>query len=189
MLLGSVTYSKPWDTSIREGLARPLGVIEKHLSTRTYYVGERITLADLTAAGVFVVAYETLVDKKARDAHPHTLRHYNTIRNHPLLKDIWGSTEFVETAKVYTPPAKAPKEEKPKAQAAPKAAPKEKAPKPKKDDDDDDEEEPLVPAEPKQKNPLDDLPKSNFNLEDWKRAYSNMDTRGDSGSLKWFYDQ
>ncbi|KAG8791290.1 hypothetical protein FRC12_009661 [Ceratobasidium sp. 428] len=44
-------------------------------------------------------------------------------------------------------------------------------------------------AEPKAKNPLDDLPKSNFNLEDRKRAYSNMDsTRGDAGSLKWFYE-
>lgn len=184
MITHSVPYHKHTDTATREALPRPLGVIEKHLSTRTYFVGERITLADLTAAGIFVVAYESFVDKKLRDQHPHTLRHYNTIRNHPLLKDIWGTTDWVETARVYTPPAKAAKEEKPKAAAAPK----EKAPKPKKQDDDDDDE-PLVPEEPKKKNPLDDLPKSNFNLEDWKRAYSNMDTRGADGSLKWFYDQ
>ncbi|KAF8346563.1 hypothetical protein F5887DRAFT_1073240 [Amanita rubescens] len=35
------------------------------------------------------------------------------------------------------------------------------------------EEGELVPAEPKAKNPLDDLPKSNFNLEEWKCVYSN----------------
>ncbi|KAJ3506027.1 hypothetical protein NMY22_g17381 [Coprinellus aureogranulatus] len=60
----------------------------------------------------------------------------------------------------------------------PKAAPKPK---------DDDEEEPDVPAEPKAKNPLDDLPKSTLNLEDWKRAYSNKETRGADGAIEWFY--
>ncbi|KAG8723241.1 hypothetical protein FRC09_004126 [Ceratobasidium sp. 395] len=69
--------------------------------------------------------------------------------------------------------------------AAPKA-PKEK----KSIEKDDDDDEPSAPAEPKAKNPLDDLPKSNFNLEDWKRAYSNMDsTRSDAASLKWFYEK
>jgi len=38
------------------------------------------------------------------------------------------------------------------------------------------------------KNPLDDLPKSSFNLEDWKRAYSNKDTRGKDGALEWLYE-
>lgn len=47
----------------------------------------------------------------------------------------------------------------------------------------------MVPAEPKVKNPLDDLPKSNFNLEDWKRAYSNKETRGKDGALEWLYEQ
>jgi Elongation factor 1 gamma, conserved domain len=42
-----------------------------------------------------------------------------------------------------------------------------------------------VPAEPKAKNPLDDLPKSSFNLEEWKRVYSNQDTRKEA--LPWFF--
>jgi elongation factor 1-gamma len=45
------------------------------------------------------------------------------------------------------------------------------------------EEEELDPAEPKAKNPLDDLPKSSFNLEEWKHVYSNRDTR-DVGALE-----
>lgn len=82
-----------------------------------------------------------------------------------------------------TPPkADKPKADKPKAEAA---APKEKAPKAKKAaEKDDDEEEPLVPAEPKAKNPLDDLPKSEFKLDDWKRSYSNEETKD---ALAWFY--
>jgi elongation factor 1-gamma len=178
-------YHKQTDTLNRELLIRPLGVVEKHLSTRTYFVGERITLADLTAGFVMVIAYENVVGKELREAHPNILRHYETIRNHPLLKDIWGPTEYCETPKQYVPPAKPAKEEKPKEPKAPKAPKAEKAPKKEAEE----EEEPDVPPEPKAKNPLDDLPKSNFNLEDWKRAYSNMDTRGAGGSLEWFYDK
>lgn len=85
----------------------------------------------------------------------------------------------------YTPPAKAKKEEKPKE----KEAPKPKVEKPKKEEAEEEEEEDFAKEEPKAKNPLDSLPKSSFNLEDFKRAYSNMDTRGDNGSLKWFYEK
>ena len=76
-----------------------------------------------------------------------------------------------------------PKEKK----AEPKKEEKKAEKKPKKaaeDDDDDFDDKPV--EEPKAKNPLDLLPKSTFNLEDWKRAYSNMDTRGAGGSLEWF---
>jgi len=45
-----------------------------------------------------------------------------------------------------------------------------------------------VHKQPKVKNPLDDLPKSTFNLEDWKRAYSNKDTRGPGGAIEWLYE-
>lgn len=81
------------------------------------------------------------------------------------------------------PPAKPKKEEKPKPEKAPQPV---KAVAPAENDE---EDEPLVPEEPKAKNPLDSLPKSNFNLEDWKRAYSNLDTRGPGGSLEWFYSK
>lgn len=86
----------------------------------------------------------------------------------------------------YVAPAKPKKEEKIKEK--PKETAKPKAEKP-KDAELEEEEEDLYHEEPKAKNPLDSLPKSAFNLEDFKRAYSNMDTRGEAGSLKWFYDK
>jgi len=96
-----------------------------------------------------------------------------------------GKPELTETQPTYTPPAKESKakDSKPKeAKPAEPKAPKAKASKPA---DDDDEPEADVPAEPKVKNPLDDLPKSAFNLEEWKRQYSNLDTR--EGAIPWFY--
>jgi elongation factor 1-gamma len=99
------------------------------------------------------------------------------------LKEIFGEVEYVEKAVQYVPPKK---EAKPApAPAAPKK--KKEKEKPKKQDDDEEDDGNLVPEEPKAKNPLDLLPKSTFNLEDWKRAYSNKDTRGPDGSLEWFY--
>lgn len=103
-----------------------------------------------------------------------------SVINHPKLKEIFTPIEFSEKAPAPQPPAN--KEQKKKEEPKPKA---EKAPKVKEEE----EEEPAVPAEPKAKNPLDDLPKSAFNLEEWKRQYSNLDTRGPNGSLAWFYEK
>ncbi|CAG7852904.1 Elongation factor 1-gamma Short=EF-1-gamma; AltName: Full=eEF-1B gamma [Serendipita indica DSM 11827] len=187
MLGGAWPYNKPADQLHRDLLPRPLKVLDEHLATRTYLVGERITLADLTVGMVMVVAYEQIIDKKTRDQYPNLHRLYETIREHPQLKAIWGPTEYIDAPKQYTPPAKAPKE--PKEPKAPKAAaPKaEKAPKKEAEEEDDDDNG--VPPEPKAKHPLDELPKSTFNLEDWKRAYSNMETKGPGGSIEWFNER
>lgn len=104
--------------------------------------------------------------------------------NQPKLASVFGSTAYAEKALQYTPP---PKEKKaPAAPAQPK--PEKKPKKEDADDDDDDDDKPYEEA-PKEKNPLDLLPKSTFNLEDWKRAYSNKETRGAGGSLEWFYEK
>ncbi|KAI0281497.1 hypothetical protein BC826DRAFT_974697 [Russula brevipes] len=59
--------------------------------------------------------------------------------------------------------------------------------KPKKEEADDDDDDKQYEEAPKEKNPLDLVPKSTLNLEDWKRAYSDEDTRGADGSLEWLY--
>ena len=169
-----------------ERQVKTLKVLEQHLQTRTYFVGERITLADITLASVLQRAFERTLDASVRANFPNVIRFLETIVNHPKMKDVFGKTEYAEKAIAFVPPPKEKKETaKPAATPAPKA---EKKPKKEVDDDDDDDIN-LVPEEPKAKNPLDSLPKSNFNLEDWKRAYSNLDTRGPGGSLEWFYDK
>ena len=115
---------------------------------------------------------------------PHLLRLVDTIVNQPKLAGTFSATPSLEKPLAFTPPAKEKKEKEPKP-AQPKAEKKPKA----KAAEDDDDDEPSVPAEKKEKNPLDDLPKSSFNLEDWKRAYSNKDTRGADGALEWFYQK
>ena len=114
---------------------------------------------------------------------PNLVRHLETIVNQPKLAGIYGEITYVQKAIQFTPPPKEKKEKEAQPAPAPKA---EKKPKAKEVDE---EEDDLVPAEPKVKNPLDDLPKSTFNLEDWKRAYSNKETRGAGGALEWLYEK
>lgn len=173
-------YNKPIETFFRERTLRALATLEKYLSTRTFLVGERISLADITAASILQPAFVNLLDPEYRKKNPNTLRFYETVTNHPAMKGILGGTEYCDKAIQYTPPAKPAKEAKPA--PTPAAAPKKAA----KKEEEEEEEDDIPKEEPKAKNPLDSLPKSDFNLEDWKRAYSNLDTRGAGGSIEWF---
>lgn len=161
---------------------RAFFILDGFLSTRTFFVGERITVADVQIASLLFHAFKTIFDAEARAKYPHLTRHCETIMNQPKVKSIFGEIEYIEKAELYVPPVKPKKEEKPKEASKPKE-------KSKKEVDPDEEEDDLLKEEPKPKNPLDNLPKSSFNLEDFKRAYSNMDTRGDAGSLNWFYER
>ncbi|KIY52272.1 eEF1-gamma domain-containing protein [Fistulina hepatica ATCC 64428] len=177
-------YTKPLHTTFLERLVRGLKTLNSHLTTRTFLVGERITFADIVVTAAILRSCVCTIDTPLRAQIPSVMRLVETVINQPKLAGIFPtSVPVLEKAVQHTPPPKEKKEPKPATAPAPKKEKKEK--KAKKDDDE--EEEPLVPEEPKAKNPLDDLPKSNFNLEEWKRVYSNNDTRGAGGALEWLY--
>lgn len=203
MCAGKLPYSKPTHTAFLASTTRALATLNAHLASRTFFVGQRLTVADIYVATVTRSALESIVGAEERTAYPHVVRHVETVIHTPGVEGIFGEVAYADKPLAFVPPKK---EEKPKKEkdAKPKEvgrsdiyicvvadAQQEKKPKeekkPKQKEADDEEDEPLVPEEPKQKNPLDDLPKSTFNLEDWKRAYSNMETRGAGGALEWFY--
>jgi elongation factor 1-gamma len=172
-----------------ERLTRSLATLNSHLATRTFVVHERISLADLNIASYIQRGVAIVIDAEMRPKFANVIRHMETVVNHPQLKDIFGPTEYCEKAQQYTPPAKEKKEKEPKPAPATPTPKAEKKPKAKAAEDDDDDDEPLVPEEPKAKNPLDSLPKPTMSLDDWKRAYSNMDTRGTGGAIEWLYNK
>lgn len=175
--------------NIVERVERSFKTLEKVLETKTFLVGERLTLADLSVAPVVLHAAGLFLDKSNISKFPSVVRFVETVLNQPQISQFWD-IQWQEKVPTYTPPVKEAKkkEEKPKAAPAEKPKkeekPKKKEPEPEDDDDD------LVPKEePKAKHPLESLPKSTFNLEDWKRAYSNKDTKGPGGAIEWFYEQ
>ncbi|KAE8222137.1 hypothetical protein CF326_g8429, partial [Tilletia indica] len=175
------TYFKPTEQKTFEKLDRALSHLEQTLHTTTFLVGHRITLADLAVATNVKILYTYMLGPEIRSKYPNVLRYVNTVVNQPQLGDVLSKDFKLAAETIKCAPKK---EEKPKAAAAPAAPAAKKEKKPKAVEDD--EEEPLVPEEPKQKNPLDDLPKSPFVLDEWKRQYSNKDTR--SEALPWFWE-
>ncbi|KAG0149904.1 hypothetical protein CROQUDRAFT_279056 [Cronartium quercuum f. sp. fusiforme G11] len=157
-------YNRVAVTDAEKKAAGIFTVIEKLLQYRTYFVGERITLADIFLAAHLTWGFNYILDASWRSQFPNIFRHYQTLVHQSAFATVLGGEPtLIEKRIVYSPP----KKEKAPAPAA--AAPK--AEKKAKDDEDD---EPLVPAEPKAKHPCEALgPAKCFPFDEWKRQYSN----------------
>lgn len=161
-------------------IRKALEQLNAHLATRTFLVGQRVSLADIAVSLSLLELYTTVLDAGYRKQFAHTNRWFNTCIHQPQFHKVLGDVTLATKMAVAPNP---PKEEPPKKEAKKEAKPKE-APKPKEEKKEapaDDEEAP----KPKAKNPLDALPPSKFNLEDWKREYSNNDTR--SHAIPWLW--
>ncbi|KAK6437831.1 elongation factor EF-1 gamma subunit [Oleoguttula sp. CCFEE 5521] len=180
-LIGRDPYNKKNIDDAQKTTATNISVYESHFLVNTYLVGERLTLADIFTAGLISRGFQFVFDKAWRSEHPHTTRWFETITNQEIYKAVVEKTEMVETAIANQPPKKE-KEDKPK--AAPKEQPKKQEKKKEVKDDEDEEDE--APAAPKAKHPLESLPKATFVLDDWKRKYSNEETR--EVALPWFWE-
>ncbi|BFZ57303.1 elongation factor EF-1 gamma subunit [Savitreella phatthalungensis] len=153
--------------------------LEKYLANQTYLVGHRLTLADLVVAAHLARGYEYVFGDEWQEKFPNITRFFKTVVNQKIYKSVAGDVPITKEAVKYTPPAK---EKKEPAAKGPAQQPKQ-AKKPK---DDDEEEEPLVPQEKKAKHPLESAPTGSLVLDEWKRQYSNNDTR--EVALPWFFE-
>ncbi|KAA8572877.1 hypothetical protein EYC84_003442 [Monilinia fructicola] len=151
-LLGRDPYNKKnVDDSIK-ATAKVISVIEEHLLNNTYLAGERITLADLFAAGVISRGFEFFFGKEWRAQNPNTARWYTTVYNQPIYSAVVDPLVLIDEPKLKNQAPK--KAEQPKAEKPKKEAPKPKA----------------------KEHPLEALPKSTIPLDEWKRQYSNQET-------------
>ena len=177
-LIGRDPYNKKNVEDSARKCNATVGVLENHLLINTYLVGERLTLADIFTTAIVARAFEHFFDKEWRQLNPNVTRWYETVHNQPYYTAISGTPKFIDEAKKNQPPKKeaAPKKEK-------EAAPKKETPKAKEVDPEEEEED--KPA-PKPKHPLEALPKPTLVLDDWKRKYSNEETR--EVALPWFWE-
>ncbi|GJJ69854.1 elongation factor 1-gamma [Entomortierella parvispora] len=174
---GFSPYNKVNETAAIERVKTQLQTLERHLIKKTYLVGERVTLADISAATALYIGYKSLFDAPFRKDFPAVTRWFNTIVNQANFKAVAGEFVACETPLKFTPPKKEAKEKKPEAakpkkEEKPKAAPKE-------------EEEETFQDAPKPKSKLDLLPAAKMPLDEWKRQYSNNDT---PVAMKWLWE-
>ena len=176
-ILGRAPFNKKAGDDALANAYKSSYIIEKHLLINTYLVGERLTLADLFVAGIYQRVFQFVLDKKWRSNNPNTTRWFETVVNQPIYSAAAPPIEMVgEILKNVPPKSDAPKKEK--APPAPKAAPKPKEP--------EEEAEEEAPPAPKPKHPLEALDRPTLVLDDWKRKYSNEETR--EVALPWFWE-
>eukprot|EP00092_Neocalanus_flemingeri_P029292 GFUD01031804.1.p1 GENE.GFUD01031804.1~~GFUD01031804.1.p1 ORF type:complete len:1403 (+),score=482.68 GFUD01031804.1:67-4275(+) len=158
-----------------------LAALDQFLVTRTFLVGERISLADIGMAVTLLPAFTQVLDQAFRSSHRHLTRWFNTIIHQELVVKVVGTVKLCTKEAEMKPGVKKDAVKKDKKEKVPKPEKKKEEPKEKP------AEEPMeIPSEPKKSDPLDPLPKGTFDLEDWKRFYSNND---EDKSCEYFWSK
>ncbi|KAJ3248748.1 Elongation factor 1-gamma [Chytriomyces hyalinus] len=196
-ILGWMPNNEQNTNKAKEDIKKVLAALNEHLLVNTYLVGETITLADITVVTALLNFYRMVFDASFRASFKNVTRWFVTCVNQTQFKDVLGEVKLAEKAQTAgdkpaaavaaAPAAKAaaPKAAAPAKAATPAPAKAPAAKKPK--DDDEEDEESFADEKPKAKNPLDLLPKSDFVLDEWKRFYSNNETR--PTACNWFWDK
>ncbi|KAI5957693.1 TEF4 [Candida theae] len=155
-------------------------ILETRLNDFTFLVGERLTYADLFVAAALTFGLSTVVGAPFLKKFPNVARWFNTVAKSSFWEGRFDSYKPADPPLVFTPPKKEKKEKAPAAAAAAAApAKKEAAPKAAA------AEEPAPAAAPKPKHPLEALGKPKAPLDEWKRTYSNEETR--EVAIPWFW--
>lgn len=200
--ISAMNFNKQQFDESKNEVLRLLHDLDSFLLSRTFLVGERISLADIAVSCNLLPAYQHVFDAEVRKPFVNVNRWFETLINQPEFKKILGSVKLCEKSEQFDAKKfkeiesstshsthanesggkKDKKKDKDHAKEAPKDAPKkEKKPAAHEDDDgaengDLDATELALAEEPKKKDPFESMPKGTFNMDEFKRVYSNEDT-------------
>ncbi|KAI3422285.1 hypothetical protein GPALN_012810 [Globodera pallida] len=171
----------------KKELLAQLSIFNQILLHKTFLVGERLSLADISAAVNLLPAYQHVLGDAARSELENVNRWFQTVINQPEVLQVIGEFVFIGQPSTFNEkehdkivgvgkPAKKEKESK---QEKPKSAEKEKQPKKKAKEEAEEEmdaAEQAIADQPKFTDPLAALPPGSFVMDSFKRVYSNEDT-------------
>ncbi|KAK6027832.1 elongation factor 1 gamma, hypothetical protein [Ostertagia ostertagi] len=165
--------------------------LDEILLSKTFLVGERLSLADVSVALDLLPAFQHVLDASIRKKFGNVTRWFQTVVHQPIVKDVlkevhlcdkvsqFNQAKFNEISSKHQHHAKhAPKKEE-KKKDHPKPAPKAK------EAEVDDGADDGVVVE-KSKDPFADMPKGTFVMDSFKRVYSNEDTA--TKAIPYFWD-
>jgi elongation factor 1-gamma len=204
-VLGYIPYNAATTGKAKGDVARALQVLENHLADKTYLVGHKITLADITVVSTLVYPFKFVADAEFRAPFPNVMRWFDTCVNQPNFQAVIGKvvlcSKELTTGGEPIVTAQASKKDKKKEQKekASKKEQKEKAPKkekakqePKKKEEKKVEKEEQPEEEKKVKKPdhpfkiMDKEKPSTFVMDTWKKTYSNCETY--EAAMKEFWE-
>ncbi|KAM6976660.1 elongation factor 1-gamma [Aplochiton taeniatus] len=186
--LGIMQFNKQATEQAKEEVKKVLAVLNQHLNSRTFLVGERITLADISVACSMIWLYKQVLEPSFRQPYPNVTRWFTTCVNQPQFKAVLGEVKLCDKMAQFD--SRKFSDMQPKRDTAPKKdkagkdagkpqekkEKKERKPAPAAEEEEMDECEAALAAEPKAKDPFAHLPKSPFVFDEFKRKYSNEDT-------------
>jgi len=194
--VSAMNYNKQHVEEAKNELLRLLEDLDSFLLSRTFLVGERITLADISMCCNLLPAFQHVLEPEIRKKLINVNRWFETLINQPEFKKVLGSVKLCEkvsqfdakkfkeiesSANVSGTPAKEGKKDKKKEKEQPKETPKKQT----EENGEMDETEKALAEEPKKKDPFEDFPKGTFNMDEFKRIYSNEDTIGKALPYFW----
>jgi len=177
-------------------LLAQLHILNDFLLNHTFLVGERVSLADISVALDLLPAYQHVLDKSTRADLTNVNRWFQTIVNQPQVKEVVGEVHLCETAShfdnnKYKELSQKIAKDQPKGGHGHEEHGKKKGGKDKQEKQDKQEKkkpakeeeheeadaaDEALAAEPKANDPFAAMPKGTFNMDAFKRVYSNEDT-------------
>ena len=88
--LSAMQHNKNQVEASKKELLRLLGVLNEYLLTRTYLVGERISLADVALVFDLLPAYQFVLEPELRRPYINVSRWLTTLINQPQFKSVLG---------------------------------------------------------------------------------------------------
>jgi len=144
-------------------MKKNLRVINEHLKGRVFLVGDGLTLADIVLGVSLIMPMQILLDPGFRKGHGEITSYFEKLMALPEFIGRVGKVQACQkTMKPIAPPKEAPKKQE--------AKPKEEAKAPQK----------------KEANPLETLPPSPFNLDEFKTFFVNLEDKRGAGMDHFF---
>jgi elongation factor 1-gamma len=198
--IGIMQFNKTASERAKEDVKKALQVLNDHLLHQTFLVGERVTLADISVACTLLSLYKHVLEPEFRKPYGNVNRWFTTVINQPQVKQVIGAVKLCEKMEQFDAKKfaefqasqggsaagakKAEKKEKKTEEKKPTAAAA--APKKKEKEVDEAEEDFFDTPVEKTKDPFAAMPKGTFDMDDFKRFYSNND---EEKSIPYFWDK
>jgi len=82
----------------KRDLLKLMTIINTELRTKTWLVGERISLADISLACSFLLVFANVMEQEMKDKLPHLTRWFNTVVNQQKVKEVLDTVDLTRKA-------------------------------------------------------------------------------------------
>lgn len=171
-------------------LSIALKVIDEHLQDSTYLVGHSITLADIAVVSALVYPFKFVADVDYRSSFPNVIRWFSTCVNQKKFMAVIGKVDLAVTEMktasgniISGKKGAKDKKEKSVKQSKTQTSKEEKVKEVAKEDDGDKSTPPKKEEHPFKL--MDQTKKSSFNMDTWKKTYSNCSTYEEGMNYFW----